>query len=63
MNKNILTRFCWYCEKKCYDGEIKGCKNPLCAATLVSYLLIGMVTIAPVFNSTSCIETHTKHMT
>ena len=63
MNKNMLTRFCWYCEFKCFKGGPEGCKNPACAATLVSYLLIGMVTIAPLFNSTNCIETHTKLLT
>ena len=63
MNKNMFTRFCWYCEFKCFKGGPEGCKNPACAATLVSYLLIGMVTIAPLFNSTNCIETHTKLLT
>ena len=61
MNKNILTRGCWYCGLAYYIGEEGGCGNSACAATLVSYLLMGMVTLAPLFNSTNCNEFRVPH--
>ena len=61
MNKNILTRACWYCGRAYYIGEEGGCGNSACAATLVSYLLMGMVTLAPLFNSTNCNEFRVPH--